>query len=507
MSDPAPETEMTALQGTAPPLPKVTATNRRQALRAHFDAIAPNAAKWHKRNRYYHSELVRLLRLQIPTGLRVLEIGCGAGKLLAGVEPAFGVGVDLSTAMAKVAKQDNPNLQIIAGDAHALPLAALAAGGADGAGQEWDAIIVSDLVGHLEDVWAALQQIQALCAPHTRLIVTHYSHLWEPPLRIAEWTRLKMPTPQQNWLSSKDLLHLMDLAGFETVTQGERMLLPKWIPLVSAFLNRFLGKMPGLRHLCVAKFLVARRRPKPEDRIERSVTVLIPCRNERGNIQAAIDRTPELGTHMELLFVDGNSTDGTVEEIERVIAAYPDKDIKLMLQGDGTGKGDAVRKGFAAAEGELLMILDADLTMPPEELPNFYELAVSRQGEFVMGSRLIYPMEGQAMRFLNMLGNKAFSMMFSWLLDRRIKDTLCGTKVMLKEDYQRIADNRHYFGDFDPFGDFDLIFGAAKLNQKIVEIPIRYRDRTYGVTNISRWKHGVLLLRMCGVAFRKLKLT
>jgi ubiquinone/menaquinone biosynthesis C-methylase UbiE len=503
MSDQAPnktDAAVKPLQGTAPPLPKVTATHRRLALREHFDAIAPNAAKWRKRNRYYHSELVRLLRLQVPVGSTVLEIGCGAGELLAGLEPSLGVGIDLSPKMAQAAKQNHPALQIIAGDAHALPLAAVA-------DVEWDAIIVSDLVGHLEDVWLALSEIKKLCAPHTRLIVTHYSHLWEPPLRIAEWTRLKMPTPQQNWLSSKDLLHLMDLAGFETVTQGERMLWPKWIPLLSAFLNRFLGKMPGLRHLCVAKYLVARRRPEPADRVERSVTVLIPCRNERGNIQAAIDRTAELGTHTELLFVDGNSSDGTVEEIERVIKAYPDRDIKLLHQGDGTGKGDAVRKGFAAATGELLMILDADLTMPPEELPRFYELAVTGKGEFVMGSRLIYPMEGQAMRFFNMLGNKGFSMVFSWLLDQRIKDTLCGTKVLLKSDYDRIVANRHYFGDFDPFGDFDLIFGAAKLNKKIVEIPIRYRDRTYGVTNISRWKHGWLLLRMCVVAFRKLKLT
>jgi len=435
----------------------------------------------------------------VPVGSKVLEIGCGAGELLAGLEPSLGVGIDLSTKMAAVAKTNHPNLQIVAGDAHQLPLAA--------AGVQWDAIVVSDLAGHLEDVWAALAEIKQLCAPHTRLIVTHYSHLWEPPLRIAEWTRLKMPTPQQNWLSSRDMLHLLHLAGFDMVSQGERMLFPKWIPLLSAFLNRFLGKMPGFRHLCVSKYIVARCRPEPADRVERSVTVLIPCRNERGNIQAAIDRTDELGTHTELLFVDGSSTDGTVEEIERVIQAYPDRDIKLLHQGDGKGKGDAVRKGFAAATGDPLMILDADLTMPPEELPRFYELAVSGAGEFVMGSRLIYPMEGQAMRFLNMLGNKGFSMVFSWLLDQRIKDTLCGTKVLLKSDYDRIVANRHYFGDFDPFGDFDLIFGAAKLNKKIVEIPIRYRDRTYGVTNISRWRHGMLLLRMCMVAFRKLKLT
>jgi glycosyltransferase involved in cell wall biosynthesis len=179
----------------------------------------------------------------------------------------------------------------------------------------------------------------------------------------------------------------------------------------------------------------------------------------------------------------------------------------LIHQDDGTGKGDAVRKGFAAATGDVLFILDADLTVPPEDLPKFYAAIAEDRGEFINGTRLVYPMEQEAMRFLNMLGNRFFSVAFTYLLGRPIKDTLCGTKVLRKSHYDRIAAGREYFGDFDPFGDFDLLFGAAKTGMKLIEVPVRYRARTYGDTKISRFRHGLLLLRMTALAFRKFKLA
>jgi glycosyltransferase involved in cell wall biosynthesis len=252
-------------------------------------------------------------------------------------------------------------------------------------------------------------------------------------------------------------------------------------------------------------YVVARPAPDsaPQKRPQ-SVTILIPCRNERGNIEAAIKRIPAFCKDMEILFVEGGSNDGTLEEINRVIEKYPKKDIKVLVQ-KGKGKGDAVRLGFGKARGEVLMILDADLTMPPEDLPKFFEALASGQGEFINGSRLVYPMEDDAMRFLNLAANKVFSWLFTWLLNQRFTDTLCGTKVLRKSDYEMIRKNRGYFGDFDPFGDFDLIFGAAKLNLKVVEVPVRYAERVYGETQISRFLHGWLLLKMVVFAFRKLK--
>jgi len=211
-----------------------------------------------------------------------------------------------------------------------------------------------------------------------------------------------------------------------------------------------------------------------------------------------------MGAGVELIFVEGHSRDDSWDAIEREMAAHPERKCRLFRQ-TGVGKGDAVRLGFAEAKGELLMILDSDLTMPPEELPRFFDLLYRGKAEFANGVRLVYPMEGEAMQFLNLIGNHFFSRAFSWILGQPMKDTLCGTKVLWAKDYRSIAANRAYFGEFDPFGDFDLLFGAAKMSLKISDVPVRYRERTYGSTNIQRWRHGVLLIRMTWFALWRLK--
>ena len=252
--------------------------------------------------------------------------------------------------------------------------------------------------------------------------------------------------------------------------------------------------------------MVAKKRvvADPAVKTNYSTSIIIPARNEEGNIKQAFERIQRIGKSTEIIFVEGNSSDNTAEEIDRQIKAHPHQKAIHLVQ-SGKGKGDAVRLGFSKAKGDILMILDADLTMAPEDLPRFYEALSDGAGDFINGVRLVYPMEKQAMRFLNLLGNKAFTLIFSFLIGQPIKDTLCGTKVLWRRDYQKIADNRQYFGDFDPFGDYDLIFGATKLNLKIVDMPIRYRERTYGTTNIQRWKHGWLLLKMVLFAARRLK--
>ena len=205
-----------------------------------------------------------------------------------------------------------------------------------------------------------------------------------------------------------------------------------------------------------------------------------------------------------MIVVEGNSTDNTWDVVQKIGEKFPEKDIKILQQ-SGKGKGNAVREGFDLATGDILMILDADFTMPPEELPKYYDVLANGQGDFANGVRLVYPMDDKAMRFLNLCANKMFGIIFSWLLGQTIRDTLCGTKVLFRKDYLNIVENRDYFGNFDPFGDFDLLFGADKLNLKIIDIPIRYRDRTYGNTNISRFRHGILLFRMVFFAAHKLK--
>jgi SAM-dependent methyltransferase len=477
-----------------------TTSYAHQDLTDYYDRLAPEWAE--RKSAYYFRGLTRLLRFLVPAGSRVLEIGCANGDLLAALEPSHGVGVDLSGRMVEVARKRHPELQFLRMDAHDLAAEPSLAG-------PFDYVILSDLVGDLYDVLGALEQLRKVCHPRTRVVLTYYNYLWEPLLKAAERLGLKTSQNLQNWLSYADLKNLLELAGFEVFKAGRIMPFPLGIPLVSDLLNGVMQVLPGVRALGLQLYLVARLRPQapgsaPQAR--HSCSVIVPARNERGNIAAAAERTPVMGTATELIFVEGNSTDGTQEEIRSLMARYGGPlDLKLVEQGSGRGKGDAVRKGFAAATGDVLMILDADLTVAPEDLPRFFQAIETGAGEFVSGSRLVYPMEKQAMRYLNLLGNKFFSKLFTWTLGQPVKDTLCGTKVLLREDYEKIAANRSYFGDFDPFGDFDLLFGATRLNLKMVEIPIRYRDRSYGTTNISRFRHGWLLLRMTIFAARKFK--
>jgi SAM-dependent methyltransferase len=465
---------------------------RKQAIRAHFDACAPWRSEWEEKAQAYYDDQTRYFKFLVPEGLRVLEIGSGLGNLLGALNPARGVGIDLSPEMVKRAARCHTALEFRVDDVETLDIA-----------ETFDVIILADVVGHLHDVEAALKRLHQACAAHTRIIVSYYNYLWEPVLRLGELFGWKMPQPKQSWLSPEDIANLLRLADFEVVKTERRLLWPKKVPLLSSFCNKVLAHVPGIRKLCLCHYVVARPRLRKAER-PYSTTIVIPCRNERGNIEAALRRIPRFGSRQQIIFVDGHSSDGTPEEIRRLIAYYPGKDITLLVQ-DGKGKGDAVRKGFAYATGDVLMILDADLTMPPEALPKFYEALASGQGEFINGCRLVYPMESQAMRVLNLIGNKFFGLAFSWLLNQRIKDTLCGTKALFRQDYERIAANRDYFGDFDPFGDFDLLFGASKLNLHILEVPIRYQARTYGATNIQRFAHGWLLLKMTVYGFFRLK--
>jgi SAM-dependent methyltransferase len=471
---------------------------RQEESRALFDRMAPSRADWIARNSYFHDADAAYMQFLIPACSRVLEIGSGNGHLLALLKPAYGVGVDLSEKMTAVAQAAHPQLTFITGNIEDPEFAKTIAG-------PFDYIVLSDTIGLIEDVESLFESLHALMSADTRLILAYYSHLWEPILQVFEALHLKMPQVPQNALSTSDMANLLSLADFEVVREEWRQLVPRrWLGL-GTIINRFIATLPGIRMLCLRNYLVARPRPRVlQPKKMPSVTVLVPCRNERGNIENAVTRLPKFADDLEIMFVEGHSKDGTFEECERVKAAYPDRDIKVFRQ-PGKGKGDAVRKGFAEARGEILIILDADLTVPPEDIPKFYNAIASGRGEFINGTRLVYPMEATAMRTLNNIANRAFARIFSYLLNQRFTDTLCGTKVLWKRDYDRIAANRHYFGDFDPFGDFDLIFGAAKLNLRIIEVPIRYAGRSYGETQISRFTHGWLLLRMVVFAWRKLK--
>lgn len=460
-------------------------------MKKYFETAAENRIRWKKRNRYYHNLLESYFSFFIPSEKKVLELGCGTGELLASVNPIQGVGIDFSKNMIEIAKNRFPNLCFNVRDAEEY-ISEI----------KFDYIIMSDLLSSLNDIQKVLNKVSAMSDNSTRVIISNYNYLWEPILKLSEKFGLKAKLPPMNWLSVKDINNLLELEGFEIIKVEKKILIPKKIFFISWFFNVVLANLPLVQRLTLVNFIIARK--KETKFSDTSVTIVIPARNERGNIEKAIKRTPNFGTFQEFIFIEGNSKDGTYEEMLRVQKEYSDKRIVVMKQ-SGTGKGNAVREAFDEATGDVLMILDADLTMPPEDLPKYYKALVENKADFINGCRLVYPMEGEAMQFLNLIANKIFGLLFSYLLGQKLKDTLCGTKVLFKDGYLTIKESRHYFGNFDPFGDFDLLFGASKQNLKIIEIPIKYRDREYGETQIKRFSHGWLLLKMCVFAARKIK--
>lgn len=457
-------------------------------IRNHFDSGPEELSSL---ARGYRRLLAHYYALLIPPTASVLEIGCGTGELLRHLPAREKVGLDISEQQIERARKRVPDAEFIHGDVKTIQES-----------RKFDYVIISETLNFVTDVQRLLSDAHRVATPETRLLINIPNTLWKPAFGLADLLGLRTSHPASSWLSLNDVQNLLALAEWTTIKTQARAVIPVPGGWPGRLLNRWLA--PLLPSFCLALFVVARATRPTTAKHAPTVSVVVPARNEAGNIEAAITRTPTMGEWTEFIFVEGGSRDNTWEEIQRVQKAYPDRRIKILQQSE-IGKGNAVREGFAQAEGDILMILDADLTMPPEELPKYVNALIAGHCEFANGCRLVYPMEDKAMQFLNMIANKTFGLLFSWMLGQDLKDTLCGTKVLRRTAYERIAANRAYFGEFDPFGDFDLLFGADKLNLQIRDIPIRYRDRTYGATNINRWRHGWLLLRMVLFAARKLK--
>lgn len=467
---------------------------RNERNRQHQAAQAKTRAAWIRRNQFYYKALARLLQHLVEPNKRVLNIRSGTGFLLDAMKPCYGVGVDISSEMTATAKETYPQFVYH----ESLPEDFIPS-------ERFDYILVSD-VGDVVDVQKMLLGLQTACDRHTRLLIYSYNHLWEPLVALAERLRLKVPQTEQNWLSEQDLKGLLALSGFEWLKTYRILLLPKYIPFLSTIANRLLAKLPLLNRLCMVEVLVARATPTPLEDSTLKISVIVPCKDEQGNIEDAVKRMPPLGASTEIIFCDDHSTDGTADEVRRMQRLYRDRQI-ILVDGPGISKSMNVWTGFEAATGDVLVILDADLTVMPEELPYFVDAITRRGAEFVNGSRLVYPVPRAAMKGANMIGNKFFSAVFSYLLGQRIKDTLCGTKVLFRTDWARIRPMIGTWGITDRWGDYELLFGAAKLNLRIIDQPVHYQERIYGVTKMTKvFKNGLIMLKMCLHGFSKLKL-
>ena len=484
---------------TAPPPPNDTILDQvRRFYEEHHEGIEASR----RRHRYYYDYLTRVLRVRVPEGQRVLDLGCGAGHTLAALRPSRGLGIDISAPAIREARArfGGETLGFFEGDVADRDLLSRLGG-------PFDTILLVNVVTHLTDVQATLEALHAVSHSRTRVLVYSYSRLWQPWLRLAELLGVKYRQPPESWLPPEEIKAMLSLADFEVVRDDAHLVCPVYLPLLADLANRYVGRLPLLDAFSLVFGIIARPAPerwKGSRPAKPSVSVVIPCRNEAGHIRPLVESLPTLAEGSEFLFVEGHSTDDTAAVIQQAVADNPGRPLRFLKQ-PGKGKGDAVRFAFGQAKGDVLLILDSDMGVAPGDVPKFVDALARGKGEMVNGSRLVYPMEGKAMRFLNLLANKFFAILFSWLLGQQVRDTLCGTKVLWREDYERIAANRAYFGDFDPFGDFDLLFGASRLNLRIVDLAVRYHERQYGETNISRFSHGWLLLQMSGFAARKLK--
>lgn len=367
-------------------------------------------------------------------------------------------------------------------------------------------ILLNGNLNYNLDIQDLLTQLKTKLSRTSRVVAVAYNPYLSWLYRLVNFLGLRKAELPSTFITRADLTNIAKLAGFEVVRMRQTVYFPwRWLGLGTVF-NRAMELIPGIRRFSLAAVLVLRPiiSEKPDERP--SLSVIIPARNEKGNIENALKRMPHFCKDLEIVFVEGHSNDGTWEEIQRILPLYSDRFKLKAFRQTGKGKGDAVRLGFREASGELVTILDADLTMPPELLGRFYESYCQGLADFINGTRLVYPMEGEAMRFLNRLGNIFFAKALSQVLELSLGDSLCGTKLLSKHDYNRMTAWRKDFGDFDPFGDFELIFPAAILALGVLDIPIRYKARTYGTTNISRFKHGWMLLKMTWVGLCKVRL-
>jgi SAM-dependent methyltransferase len=450
-------------------------------MRAHFDRLAPDYLKLKRRNRYYHDFLIRWCRALLPPGRRVLDVGCGRGDLLAAVRPSEGHGIDISGAMIEHARRDHAHLRFTN-----TPIEEFEPDG------RYDAALCVNTLDYTHDLGAVLDRIHAALRDNGRLLITTGNPLWSPIFKLASRLGLRIPeTSERLWITQRDLANLLELHGFSVTLEDMTLVLPKWLPGFSSLVNWAVSRIPGLRLLSSMQFIVARK--VPPQRRDYSVSVVIPCHNELGNVDRCVREATKLGTRTELIFVDDGSSDGTAKAIKPEL--NPAVDVKVISYQPNRGKGRAVEAGFEAATGEIVLIVDADLTTRPDELGPLYEAFATGRAEFVNCTRFIYPMEGRAMKWRNYMGNRAFTILVSIIMGSRVSDTLCGTKAMFRWDYVHMTMGR------DPWGDYDFLFGAAQQRLLLRELPVHYRDRVAGHSKMKALKHTINLLRMCWRGF------
>ena len=477
-----------APMGTAPDADLASFDDRlrrhNEEIRAHFEALAPEYPGLKQRNAYYNDYLVRWCRSLVPPGRRVLDIGSGRGDVLDAVRPSEGLGLDLSPEMSRRAAIDFPRFEFRTGAVEDLV-----------SEKKFDIALLINTLEYTYDAGVVLDRARAALRDNGKLLITTANPVWAPVLRTASSLGLRIPECRRLFLTNEDIVNLLALHGYEPVYKSMDLMMPKGGRSLADAFNWAVSRTPYLRMLSSTQLIVARK--VPEKRRDYSVSIVIPCHNEVDNVDRCVREVRKLGTRTEVIFVDDGSTDGTAKAVDP--SHNPDVDVKVISYSPNEGKGRAVKRGFDAATGDLLMILDADLTTHPEELGPLYEAFAEGRTEFVNCTRMVYPMDSAAMKFMNYVGNKMFTIAVSLIMGARVSDTLCGTKAMFRWDYEHMTMGR------DPWGDYDFLFGAAQQRLVIRELPVHYRDRVFGMSKMAATKHTINLLKMCVRGFRQVQ--
>lgn len=458
----------------------------KENIRSYFKRTAPVWEFWHTKNKFYHGKIGELISGMVPPRAKVLEVGCGTGGLLASLNPSCGIGLNLADELTDQARRNLPQYQFYTVDVDQVKAPE---------GFCPDYVILNNMLDYIYDVWVMLENLQPFISDHTLLIITTNNPLWAPILRLASKIGQRIPDSPRNFITNKDIRSVLRLQGFDVVEEGMALPVPKQIPLIGDAANILLPELPVLRYSSSVQYIVARWRTP---RAPLSCSVVIPCHNEEDNIAECVRRVANMGTWTEIVVVDDGSTDGTRARVAELMKT--DHRVRLVVFDRNQGKANAVRAGFDVARGDVIMILDADMAVMPEELPKFLKPLQDGSADFVNGTRLIYPMAGQAMKMANFLGNKGFCYLASWVARQRVSDTLCGTKALFRRDYMRMP-----LGRKERWGDFDFLFGAARLKLRILEIPVHYQERRAGESKMRVIRDGWLFLRACWHGWRMLR--
>ena len=459
-----------------------------KAVETHFDLIAKDYDKWKKKNSYYYDAIKAFAKKVVCPGSKVLEVGCATGEILASAKPSIGVGIDISSKMIELARKKFPQYTFIHSAIENFQYP-----------ETFDYIIMVDLLDHVYDISDIFESLYKFCHPTTKIIITTINPWWGSLLSFMEKIKAKMPEGEHNFIDRRNLTKIIEFLDFSIFYSGYLLLVPKHIPLISFLANTIGVRTWGINKLSFVQYMLLRPALRNENDLGFGCSVIIPCYNEAENITEAIKRIPKMGRETEIIVVDDGSKDETANTVRKLKNDYPN--LKLIEYSPNKGKGFAVKQGFDLATQEILIILDADMSVAPEELPRFFNLLNQARCNFVNGTRMIYPLQKQAMRFLHLFGNKVFSLIMSFFIEQSLTDTLCGTKALYKKDYQRMRMG------LDRWGDFDLLFGAAKLGNKITEMPVHYRERKAGESKMKTIRHGFQLFRACFRGFKEFLLT